>query len=1152
MPNRFGPAFALALVVCLAAALRVEAQTPAYTQLRRDVLINADLWTSRPEILAANYGFEGIIGIPGLQTADDLQLAIDAGAGVNLDWAGLDPVPPFRNLTSGASPIGVLAAGYNASPIFGDAMPIEVSWPLLPSSVSPDKIAIRLNNGQVVTPVAAALNPNYDHNERHVIVVFGEFGNRLTPGTPGALYPVEVTFLDGDSPLMAVGPNGPVSLGGMSQASTNPYVAGPALVGAKLSHFSPVGDFAPGALANASPNDAYSLYGENAEYRLRLYTSGGFSPDGVSGFLPTDFSKFFRLQAVDANGNTVIIDEAGKTYDLGIGKVEVVGLAEVGAPVEGEADRAYYVEDHDNYFDVILKGDEAAIRLLRSVEIPTAAEEGYSDIYNPGGPGRTPDPGTIYTAPALPQIFTISMSLDFPSTVTYASQDFASYDLDDDLPVVFRLADPNGPDLLTSSSKDASDLINSGYTLKAVEFANETTRPGVLDVNAWFDPLSGDRIYTYDADEQAALLANGSWLDEGRAFGAFDRAWPGAAPFYRFFDTNTGWHLFTPDLNEGLQQDGINYEGVGWYNALFTSVPSEIHFNRTDDVVITDPIRSGRLLKEGTGSLHLAAGGSFYNGITLREGLLKVDDILAGGPLIVEQGGTLGGEGLIANPTTIHGTLAPGQSPGMLTFAAPVTMTAGSKLEIEIDGPSTTSGPGGYDRVLVLGSFYQFNAAGTLDVRLRNITPPATNSFNPEIGQAFPGIVIAGGGILGSFDTLDFPEDELPEGMRMDIIYNPQSIDLLVTPAEYANLEPVGVRQTSNQRGVGLALDAIRPAAGVLPTGAAADLFPGLAPLSAEQLPLALDSLSGQLHADILDSAAAGQRFVQSVFRMRLVELTAGNPDLPGFGESFWMQGLGSVGERRAANGIRGFDSHHQGFIAGADTIAADNLLMGLAGGMLESAVSRNDGSADVTSTFASLYSVSQFEVFRLGGHILGSIDDYDSQRQVLLADAGSVPRGTADGWGLAGGAMIDHTLWLGGPFTLEPMFGLTAGRVARDAFREKADESTALDVFKSHRSTFQSRLGATLGYAPDAWLRMNLSLGWNHEYLKEAASTSVRLVGTGYTVQSAPPGRDFLDFAAGVSLLRHRGFSLNANYLLLASEKTTHHGGMGNVQFLW
>src|SRR5690606_5357638 len=75
-------------------------QTAAYIELQRPVLINADLWTDQPQILAANYGFEGIIGIPGLRGANDLQLAADAGAGVNFDWAALDPAPPLRNLTS--------------------------------------------------------------------------------------------------------------------------------------------------------------------------------------------------------------------------------------------------------------------------------------------------------------------------------------------------------------------------------------------------------------------------------------------------------------------------------------------------------------------------------------------------------------------------------------------------------------------------------------------------------------------------------------------------------------------------------------------------------------------------------------------------------------------------------------------------------------------------------------------------------------------------------------------------------------------------------------------------------------------------------------------------------------------------------------------
>src|SRR5690606_25863096 len=139
-----------------------------------------------------------------------------------------------------------------------------------------------------------------------------------------------------------------------------------------------------------------------------LYTSGGFSPDGVSGLMPTDFATFFRLHARDINGHRVILDKTGQLYDLGAGKLEIVGLAEVGQPAQGTPDRAYYVEDHDNYFDVMIKGDEAALRLLETVEIPADAVAGYSALYNPGGPGRTPQPGVTYTKPALPQLYPIA------------------------------------------------------------------------------------------------------------------------------------------------------------------------------------------------------------------------------------------------------------------------------------------------------------------------------------------------------------------------------------------------------------------------------------------------------------------------------------------------------------------------------------------------------------------------------------------------------------------------------------------------------------------------------------------------------------------------------------------------------------------------
>jgi len=540
---------------------------PAYIQLRRDVIINADLWASEPIILSAGYGFEGIQGVPGL-TGNNLQAAIDAGAGVNLDWAELEPSPPLRNLTSGSSTFGVAVAGFGGYILFADALPVVFSWPILPSSVSPEAFSITLNTGEVITPHVAALNPNYDHNEKHVVVVFGYFGNRIPPGEHGSIHPAHVEIVAAERELMAVGPEGPVSIVGLASASSNPYVEGPSLVGAKLTQFSPVGDFPPPALAGSFPNDGYSHFGADAEYRLRLFTSGGFSPDGVSGLLPDDFSRFFRLHAINDLGNPVLIDKEGVSYDLGVGTITVVGLAEVGVPVDGPAERAYYTEDHDNYFDVILKGNEAAVARLQYVEIPTSVVDGYFDIYNPGGPGRTPDPDTTYTRPSLPQMQAIDVSLDDLRTVSYAAQTLESYDADDDLPVVFRLYAPGLPDRFTSSSITADQWINEeGFKIAGVEFANEMLRPGVSEVRGFIRDDGGDRIYTLDPDEQIALGEPGSgWVDMGTVFGAFADAWDGAAPVYRFYNPTTNRHWFSPYLDEGDELEPVS---VAWYAALF-------------------------------------------------------------------------------------------------------------------------------------------------------------------------------------------------------------------------------------------------------------------------------------------------------------------------------------------------------------------------------------------------------------------------------------------------------------------------------------------------------------------------------------------------------------------------------------------------------
>lgn len=239
----------------------------------------------------------------------------------------------------------------------------------------------------------------------------------MPPGTPGAIYPTNVKIVDG---LKLVGPNGLVSAVGLNKDSTNPYVANgePTLVAAKLSKMSILGEGvgSGNAFSGGYPNNGVAYYGEsNAKYRLRIYTTGGFSSDGVAAMQPGDFQKFFRLQVTAPNCTISWLTTTGYTYSYSQGNIEIIGLADLG--VAGESQNELYTSDSDNYIDIILKGDEAAMRMITAVEIPAA--NGYLPFYNPGGPGNNPTPGVTYTSPGAYRLQPVTMAIDDPKTVTY-------------------------------------------------------------------------------------------------------------------------------------------------------------------------------------------------------------------------------------------------------------------------------------------------------------------------------------------------------------------------------------------------------------------------------------------------------------------------------------------------------------------------------------------------------------------------------------------------------------------------------------------------------------------------------------------------------------------------------------------------------------
>jgi hypothetical protein len=258
---------------------------------------------------------------------------------------------------------------------------------------------------------------------------------------------------------------------------------------------------------------------------------------------------------------------------------------------------------------------------------------------------------------------------------------------------------------------------------------------------------------------------------------------------------------------------------------------------------------TGNLTIDGPGTVELTGGAALDAPITVERGTLAVNSVISAPALNVNANGILSGTGLIAAPTHVAGTLSPGSNaPGTLLFDTPVTMLSRSTLNIDLGGTGTQNGPGNYSRVLLYGTESSFTAAGTLAPVLTSARNISAN-FVPAIGQTF-GIVQAEGGVLGSFSSLTQP-DGLAPGTRLDALYGPDAIALVVTPADFSDLASLGIPETPNQSAIGALLDLVRPEGGQMTPGQLA-LFQSLFTLPSASITAAINELSPEIYADAL------------------------------------------------------------------------------------------------------------------------------------------------------------------------------------------------------------------------------------------------------------------------------------------------------------
>jgi hypothetical protein len=126
----------------------------------------------------------------------------------------------------------------------------------------------------------------------------------------------------------------------------------------------------------------------------------------------------------------------------------------------------------------------------------------------------------------------------------------------------------------------------------------------------------------------------------------------------------------------------------------------------------------------------------------------NVNGTFSAAPTLVDiRGGILSGTGAVVGDVSNGGTVAPGNSPGVLLVAGDYTQARAGILEIEIAGLTVGSG---YDELRVLGNAF---LAGMLDVELIDGFAPTADAFFDVLVTGF----FTPGSVFGRFDTVDLP-----------------------------------------------------------------------------------------------------------------------------------------------------------------------------------------------------------------------------------------------------------------------------------------------------------------------------------------------------------------------------------------------------------
>ena len=538
-------------------------------------------------------------------------------------------------------------------------------------------------------------------------------------------------------------------------------------------------------------------------------------------------------------------------------------------------------------------------------------------------------------------------------------------------------------------------------------------------------------------------------------------------------------------------------------------------FNHTETSYTFDTAISGLgLLYNYAGVTNLTGDASGFTGQTnVYGGSLYVNNVL-GGLVVVNDEGTLGGSGTLGVLALgSGGTLAPGNSVGILNVAS-ATFASGSTYEVELNDGGNVAGVN--NDILSATGVVTING-GTVHVTPENGVDDGS-SYTP--GTTYH-IIHSPDSVVGTFDAL-------ADGFAfLDFVLNYDPNNVFLTSSVATSFCLSGM--TANQCAVGDAVFSF----------GSGSVFDAVLTLSNAEAPGALDQLSGEIHASVASLLVEDSRFVREAaidrLRQAFTAPDAGSGTGSGVGVAAWGRSFGSLARREGDGNAAAMDRDIGGVFLGGDAALTDDVRLGLMGGYSRSNFSVDDrmssGSADTWTLGA--YGGGAWGGFSLKGGAAYSWHSVETDRSVAFTgfsddlSAGYSAR-TFQAYGEAALGVE------AGPVRFEPFASFAYVDLSTDGFTEHGGEAALTSADSAFSATFttlglRAETAMVLGEA-EATLRG--TLGWRHGFA-DTPDAALGFVsgGDAFTVAGVPPVEDVLVLGVGFDLNLAAGARLGLAY---------------------